>query len=185
MKAPHTLRLALGALRQSLTNLELGIDECEGAPDDDGRGSIFDRVIAAMQEAEEIGGPENDDYATLMDQIAREASHRAKVCRDRMAEEWATLVRMKEAHLAFPVGARVVLAGTIDRFPHFMVKAGATGVVTVSDERTIAVKMDDHVKGAEEWDNEIVWYDGDRIYAREDLILGIPYAVALPQEERA
>lgn len=38
--------------------------------------AIFDRVFDAMQEAEELGGPDGDDYVALMRAIAREASAR-------------------------------------------------------------------------------------------------------------
>lgn len=40
-----------------------------------GRG-IFEQVLAAMQDAEEIGGPEKSDYLDLMVAIIREASKR-------------------------------------------------------------------------------------------------------------
>jgi len=39
---------------------------------------IFDRVLLAMQDAEEIGGPEGDDYDTLQRAIAAEALARAE-----------------------------------------------------------------------------------------------------------
>lgn len=42
---------------------------------------IFQNVLAAMQPAEEIGGPSPDDYAALMDRIAAEASSRAVAAR--------------------------------------------------------------------------------------------------------
>ena len=44
--------------------------------------SIFDNVLEAMQEAEEIGGPEPYDYVVLMQQIAAEATKRANTCLD-------------------------------------------------------------------------------------------------------
>lgn len=40
-----------------------------------GRG-IFEQVLAAMQDAEEIGGPEKSEYVDLMIAIIREASER-------------------------------------------------------------------------------------------------------------
>lgn len=39
--------------------------------------TIFENVLAAMQDAEEISGPEGADYVALMDQIASEARTRA------------------------------------------------------------------------------------------------------------
>ena len=190
MKAPHTLRLALGEIRTALSNLQLGIDHVENGADsepDDGKGTIYDRVIAAMQEAEEIGGPTDGDYVRLMEQIAQECTHRAKVCSDRMAEEWAVVKRIKEAHKAFPVGSRVVTIKAIDRYPDFMLASGKTGTVTESDEKILVVTMDEHVPGAEEWENGVVWYEHDLTYAAEDLALAppaIPYAIALPESER-
>jgi hypothetical protein len=38
--------------------------------------AIFKQVLAALQEAEEIGGPEKSDYVDLMVAIVREASER-------------------------------------------------------------------------------------------------------------
>lgn len=45
---------------------------------------IYDAVVAAMQPAEELGGPEGNEYISLMASIAAEASSRAK----RYAEGW-------------------------------------------------------------------------------------------------
>jgi hypothetical protein len=62
-----------------------------------------------------------------------------------------------------PVDARVRLRHDVDRYPHFLARAGATGTVTTDDD-VFTVRMDEHIDGAEEWDNEIVWSprDGDR-----------------------
>jgi len=43
-------------------------------------GYIFKAVEAAMQAAEEIGGPEGSEYIALMTAIEREASQRASNC---------------------------------------------------------------------------------------------------------
>lgn len=45
---------------------------------------IYDAVVAAMQPAEELGGPEGNEYISLMASIAAEASSRAQ----RYAEGW-------------------------------------------------------------------------------------------------
>ncbi len=37
---------------------------------------IFEHVLEAMQEAEELGGPEGDYYVALMDAIIEEATER-------------------------------------------------------------------------------------------------------------
>ncbi|HET7444545.1 MAG TPA: hypothetical protein VFJ57_07800 [Solirubrobacterales bacterium] len=61
------------------------------------------------------------------------------------------------------VGARARLRHEIERFPHFLIEAGATGTVAEASESLIALRMDDFVPGAEEWDNEVCWTleDGD------------------------
>lgn len=66
---------------------------------------------------------------------------------------------------AMTVGTRVKLTHDVDRFPHFIADAGMTGTVSNTDDGVICVKMDEHLAGAEEWGNEIVWSirDGDRI----------------------
>ena len=43
---------------------------------------IFDAVIEAMQNAEEIGGPEGAEYSLLMEKIASEANERRKNAAD-------------------------------------------------------------------------------------------------------
>lgn len=61
----------------------------------------------------------------------------------------------------FRGGARVRTLRTIDRFPDFMVAAGAAGVVVQSNDAILRVRMDATIPGAEEWDNEIHWYRGN------------------------
>lgn len=53
------------------------------------------------------------------------------------------------------VGARVRLKEDVDRFPHFIAPAGATGTISGIEAGITWVKMDEHIPGAEEWDNEI------------------------------
>jgi hypothetical protein len=38
---------------------------------------IFSAVLAAMQDAEDLGGPEGSEYIELMERIAKEATQRA------------------------------------------------------------------------------------------------------------
>jgi hypothetical protein len=59
----------------------------------------------------------------------------------------------------FAVGDKVRLRLDVDRFPHFIARSGMTGVVSVSTENELAVKMDEPLNGAEEWDNQVWWYD--------------------------
>ena len=62
------------------------------------------------------------------------------------------------------IGTQIMLRRSIDRFPHFIVEQGATGTVVEFSDGLVRVKMDDHIEGCEEWDNEIVWSDfGDDI----------------------
>lgn len=62
------------------------------------------------------------------------------------------------------VGERVRLRHDIDRYPHFIARAGATGTITDLGSPAgsyISVRMDEHLPGAEEWDNEVVWPECD------------------------
>jgi S-adenosylmethionine/arginine decarboxylase-like enzyme len=62
----------------------------------------------------------------------------------------------------FAVGTRVRLTRAVDRYPHFIAPEGATGTVVVSERGNIvAVRLDTHLPGAEDWSNEIHWSDDD------------------------
>lgn len=50
-------------------------------------GEIYQAVIEVMQEAEEMGGPDEDDYVALMEAIATEATQRITAFRARIAAE--------------------------------------------------------------------------------------------------
>jgi hypothetical protein len=52
-------------------------------------GTILERVLATMQEAEEIGGPSLPGYVELMEKIAAEAARRAFAARRELAAEKA------------------------------------------------------------------------------------------------
>lgn len=58
-------------------------------------------------------------------------------------------------------GDRARLGRVVERFPHFWIAAGATGTVTEATENLIALRMDEHVHGAEEWNNELCWTADD------------------------
>lgn len=73
--------------------------------------------------------------------------------------------RMARYRSTYGEGARVRLRRDVERYPHFSVPAGSTGIVTNSVEDAVAVKMDSHVPGCEEWDNEIVWTVEDVLYS--------------------
>ncbi len=55
----------------------------------------------------------------------------------------------------------MLFVDAVERYPHFTVPAGATGTVTNSDDDYYAVKVDQPIAGAEEWDNEVIWSIGD------------------------
>jgi hypothetical protein len=58
-------------------------------------------------------------------------------------------------------GYRFVLKDDVDRFPYFVAKQGMTGTVTdVELDGTIIALMDQHIDGADEWENHI-WWEGD------------------------
>jgi len=58
-------------------------------------------------------------------------------------------------HTEMKVGSRVALATDVDRFPNFVANKGEMGTVTVMDTDAVYIKMDNHIDGAEEWNNEI------------------------------
>ncbi len=60
------------------------------------------------------------------------------------------------------VGTRVRLIHDEDRYPHFIAPKGATGVVVeTADNIDHAVRLDENLPGAEEWGNEVHWFDID------------------------
>ena len=54
------------------------------------------------------------------------------------------------------VGNRFRLTRDVDRFPDFIARAGLTGTVTIT-KGGVWAKMDQHIPGAKEWDNQICW----------------------------
>lgn len=64
---------------------------------------------------------------------------------------------------------RIVLARAVERYPHFLAAAGLTGEVVVAEPDLISVRMDEHLPGAEAWENEIEWGEGLVDQAGEDL----------------
>lgn len=55
-------------------------------------------------------------------------------------------------------GDRVRLRRDVERYPHFTVPEGQTGTVVEASDELIAVRLDEPVEGAEEWDNQLRWY---------------------------
>lgn len=59
------------------------------------------------------------------------------------------------------VGTRVVFIASVDRFPHDWVDEGETGTVSISTPDLVAVTLDDFHNGFAEWDNAILFPEGD------------------------
>ena len=57
----------------------------KAAPLSDTSDDIFEDVMRAMQQAEEMGGPEGAQYVALLERIAHEAQRRANTMRDTLA----------------------------------------------------------------------------------------------------
>ena len=60
-----------------------------------------------------------------------------------------------------PVGTRVRLRRDVARYPHFVAPAGATGTVSRRDDLYVEVTLDAYLRGAEEWENAVVWIAED------------------------
>lgn len=68
------------------------------------------------------------------------------------------------------VGQRVTLKRDVERFPHFIARAGLTGTVSTSVAgEFLSVRMDAPLDGAEDWDNEVQWIDADMDWIGGDL----------------
>lgn len=59
------------------------------------------------------------------------------------------------------INTRVRTTQVIDRYPHFLAPAGATGTVVAVEPSFVAVRMDEPIEGAEEWNNQIHWGPDD------------------------
>lgn len=59
------------------------------------------------------------------------------------------------------VGDRICLVDYVERYPNFIADPGMTGTITTIDGFEIWAKMDKHIDGCEEWDNEILWIIGE------------------------
>jgi hypothetical protein len=71
-------------------------------------------------------------------------------------------------------GSRGRLRRSVDRFPHFVAHAGATGTVTEATDSLIVLRMDVPLPGAEPWDNEVCWTSDD-IEAAEQTVAAVFY----------
>lgn len=66
-------------------------------------------------------------------------------------------------------GQRWHLTGDVERGPHFIARAGMRGTITEATRDLVRLKLDDHLPGAEEWDNEVCWALEDCLGVGEDL----------------
>lgn len=81
--------------------------------------------------------------------------------------EWiANNVTTQESDVA--VGYRFWLFRQVERFPDFLAAPGLAGVVTAVDESGVWARMDQHIPGAEHWDNHIHWKT-EEAFARDTL----------------
>jgi hypothetical protein len=76
------------------------------------------------------------------------------------------------------VGDRFAITQDIERFPMFIVKRGMTGTITEAEPDLIALTLDEHIDGAEEWDNAL-------IVTPDDHPLFVPEGVTEPSENSA
>ena len=67
------------------------------------------------------------------------------------------------------IGTRVRLTHSVDRFPHFIAPQGAQGTLVISEPAVVAVRLDEHLDGAEEWDNEVCWYPSNGDFPADDM----------------
>ena len=94
-------------------------------------------------------------HATAGD-VSPWATIRLHQAQQEAVEEWIANNVMTQGSDIAP-GYRFKLLRDVDRFPNFRAEAGLTGTVTSADESGVWARMDDHVAGAEQWDNQIHW----------------------------
>src|SRR5580765_4240044 len=100
---------------------------------------IYLSVANAMQEAEEIGGPEGDEYINLMRRIARLATLRADVCAGLQPKRKRRMMDMKFLTLVVVVTlSYVVLAVVLHPIPWWaraVYLAVGIALILVADRR--------------------------------------------------
>ena len=81
--------------------------------------------------------------------------------------EWiANNVTTQETDIA--EGYRFRLFRPVDRFADFLARADLTGIVTAVDNSGVWGRMDQHIAGAEQWDNHIHWQTEEE-FARDTI----------------
>lgn len=76
------------------------------------------------------------------------------------------------------VGVRARIRQSVERFPHFRVEAGAEGIVVEATDSLIALRMDEAIPGAEEWDNQLCWTPDDAADSASTSVAAIFYEAA-------
>lgn len=79
-------------------------------------------------------------------------------------KDWRPGQKNQTTKLSANVGRRVVLRYDVDRYPDFIAPSGGTGTVVYADMEEIRVRMDQHMAGAEQWDNEVHWSENNDTY---------------------
>jgi hypothetical protein len=83
-------------------------------------------------------------------------SARLSIAQEAAVKEWiACNVTTQQSHLE--PGYRFRLFHEVERFPDFAAKSGLTGTVTQIDNSGVWGRMDEHITGAEHWENQIHW----------------------------
>jgi hypothetical protein len=77
----------------------------------------------------------------------------------------ANTTHQANAQPSIRVGYRFRLRRPVDRFPDFIAQKGIAGIVTLANGGEVWGKMDQHVPGAKEWDNQIHWRTDDEFHA--------------------
>ena len=146
----------VGILTESMCRAAHHVDGCPRMDVLLNDGDLYSRSIPE----EASGGPRQAGHGRR--NIARRTS-----LRELARSAARVLARIREKRLNAPpgalprVGSRYRLRQAVDRYPHFLAAAGATGVVSQAAAELVALRMDDPLKGSEEWDNEIHWTPED------------------------
>jgi hypothetical protein len=85
---------------------------------------------------------------------------RLTVAAEAAIEEWIAN-NVTTQHCDIAVGYRFKLFREVDRFPEFLAPTDLTGVVTTVNDSGVCGRMDQHIAGAEQWDNQIHWQTPD------------------------
>ena len=81
---------------------------------------------------------------------------RLTIAEQEAVKEWiANNVTTQQSDVV--AGYRFRLFRKVDRFPDFLAPIGLTGIVTTADDNGVWSRMDQHIVGAEQWDNQLHW----------------------------